>query len=251
MKTEKTQKGNPNRFTIYQHVLPQASIKRFEAYDGRVSVRLRGDKKPLRLLPSDAMFCAKRAWDQRAETGYMKEIEDRFQEIADRILEGQDLLSIDESAEVTNFYSLWCLRFQHRYERTPDHVVNGIVGELLSKTQEENLEANQVTFIRADQRMPGRFVAGLRIQMGIHQMATGLRGKKWGVARACKCEFIAPDTFGKFAVVPLSPQACLTLDKESRELSRPEVEQVNTLATTSFRKYLIARDFERCPLHRG
>ena len=37
-------------------------------------------------MPTKAIFCAKRAWDQRAEVGYMKSIEDLFQNLADKIV---------------------------------------------------------------------------------------------------------------------------------------------------------------------
>jgi hypothetical protein len=73
-KPEKTLPKNPNQLTVKQHVFPSRSIERFRNPNGRVSVYdiLR---RQIRLrAPNDILFCARRAWDQRAEAGYMKQI---------------------------------------------------------------------------------------------------------------------------------------------------------------------------------
>ena len=77
MKYEKTQKGNPYQLTVCQHTFPAASIARFADTTGCVEVYLIKQNKVVRLKPDDKLFCAKRVWDQRAESGFMKEIEDR------------------------------------------------------------------------------------------------------------------------------------------------------------------------------
>ena len=54
---------------------PDASARDGE---GRVSLHDLTRSKVRLAKPNDGIFCAMRAWDQRAERGYMKRIEDEF-----------------------------------------------------------------------------------------------------------------------------------------------------------------------------
>ncbi len=165
VKTQRPQRGNPHRLTVDQHVFPARSIARFAASDGKVSVRLCQSNKQLRVLPGHNLFCAKRAWDQRAEAGYMKAIEDEFQTLAEEVIGGNGRIDEEKSRIVSRFFALWCFRFRARHSSTPDHPVEGIVGERLTRDEEEMLEANHVGFFRSDQTMPGRAVCGIALQM--------------------------------------------------------------------------------------
>jgi hypothetical protein len=78
-RAEVTRAGNPNRLTLNQHIFPTQSIKRFTNESGRVSVHDLCVNNSFSAKPDNPIFCARRAWDERAETGYMKRIEDEFQ----------------------------------------------------------------------------------------------------------------------------------------------------------------------------
>ena len=248
MKTQRPQRGNPHRLTVEQHVFPARSIERFAAADGKVSVRLRHTNKQLRLRPDNSLFCAKRAWDQRAEAGYMKTIEDEFQTLADQITGGSARIDEEKSRIVSRFFALWCFRFRARHKSTPDHLVEGIAGERLSRNEEETLEAKHVGFFRSDQTMPGRAVCGLWIQMFIDKLEADFRGIRWGIASARQGELILPDTFDRFALVPVAPTTYLVCGSGDAELSLAQIVEINRLALQSARHYYVARDFARCPL---
>src|SRR5580700_8963929 len=71
-KAERTRSRNPNSLTINQHVFPSKSIERFTNQSGNVSVHDLLRAKVFSAKPQNAIFCARRAWDERTETGYMK-----------------------------------------------------------------------------------------------------------------------------------------------------------------------------------
>lgn len=146
------------------------------------------------------------------------------------------------------FFALWCFRFRARHNRTADHPVRGIIGERLSTNEEEILEAKHVGFFRSDQTMPGRSVCGLLIQMSIDKFEANFRGVRWGIASARQGEGILPDTFGRFAVVPVTPTTYFVCGGQDVELSLAQIVEINRLALQSARHYYIARDFGRCPL---
>jgi hypothetical protein len=73
---EKTQNGNPHQLPVKQHVFPARSIARFANSAGMVQLHNLTTQRTRAARPGDAMFCAMRAWDLRAERGYMKQIED-------------------------------------------------------------------------------------------------------------------------------------------------------------------------------
>lgn len=117
---------------------------RFAGRDGNVSVKPRQSEREFRLSPDDELFCARRSWDDRAESGYMKEIEDGFQILAREIIGGRRGINVQSSKIVTRFFALWFLRFHFRHNPIPDHPIFGIVGEELSKDQEEILESKGI-----------------------------------------------------------------------------------------------------------
>ena len=80
-RAEKTRPHNPNRLST--------SIERFADGKGYVWLHeLRCDKS-IRVKPHNAIFCASPAWDERTETGFMKRIDDDFQQIIGPIVEGK------------------------------------------------------------------------------------------------------------------------------------------------------------------
>ena len=96
MTYEPTQKGNPHRLTVKQHTFPKTSIARFAGQKGNVELFLKSLDRVIQAKPSNEIFCAERAWDQQAESGFMKKVEDDFQALAGRILD-DDLVSFKEA----------------------------------------------------------------------------------------------------------------------------------------------------------
>src|SRR5438874_43104 len=72
VRAERTRPKNPNGLTVTQHVFPSKSIERFADQRGRVSVQELHRAKVIRAKPNNAIFCARRAWDEGTETRYMK-----------------------------------------------------------------------------------------------------------------------------------------------------------------------------------
>jgi hypothetical protein len=113
-KTEKTQPGNPNRLTLRQHVFPTRSISRFGNQNGLVSVHDLACKQGFSANPTNAIFYADRAWDQRTERE-MKTIEDKFQSLIAPVVAGlSKAISQNERDLVDQMYALWFMRARYR-----------------------------------------------------------------------------------------------------------------------------------------
>jgi hypothetical protein len=247
VRPEPTQKGNRHGLTVQQHVLQHAGIARFAGPDGKVAVKLCGKPSIQRLLPNHNLFCARRLWDQRSEAGYMKGIEDEFQRLVESILRGSRALKLTQTLSSQDFsLSGCCAQLQHH--PIPDHILNGVLGEPLTKDQQERCEKSWGAFVRPDQSFPGRFLSGLQIQAGIDALSTQWAERRWGIVRANEGEFICPDTSGQLAAVPLTPTVSLHLDHEDSVIPRSEVARRNVSAQRLARRYSIARDFAACPL---
>jgi hypothetical protein len=247
MTYERTQDGNPHQLTILEHVFPARSIKRFANRQGEISVKYLSTGKIFRVKADDQIFCAKRVWDQRAEHGYMKNIEDAFQDIAERITNGGGSLLPGDSKVVTEFSGLCRLRAEWRDRRLGPQRILGIAGENLTKDQEEVLEKNHAVYVTAGGTTPGRYIAGIQIQIGIDRFSAELEGREWGIVTAQDSEYILPDNFGSFTIVPISPTISLIHDSQDLALSRNQVKMVNRCAAKIASQYVLARDFEACP----
>lgn len=142
MSDEKPQKGNSHGLVIKQHTLPAATLERFADHSGRIQVKHLRTGKVSRVRPDDQLFFALRLWDQRAESGYMKSIEDEFQTLATSILNGTVRnIGGDEKRVVDEFYALWNTRMAWKNNRIPDQPIHNIIDltRELSKNDQEVL----------------------------------------------------------------------------------------------------------------
>lgn len=251
MKYEKPQKKNPHGITVNQHVFPVKSIERFASGNGTVEVKLITQNKIVRLPPEDSLFCAKRCWDQRAEAGYMKKIEDSFQSLAAKVIKNKAMhLGEEDSSIATNFFALWQLRAYRNTNPIQDVQLKGIAGgEQLTKDEEERLEIKDYVFARGDNAVvPGRFMNGINIQMGIDKISSQMGKLKWGIVSSMEGEFIVPETFSNFTILPISPRIILLGDSENLIIPRSGVIKVNKIAVSFCRTYYFAKRISNCPV---
>jgi hypothetical protein len=245
-----TQKGNPQQLTVCQHTFPLRSISRFAGDDGRVEVYLVKQRKVVRLKPDDQLFCAKRVWDQRAESSFMKEIEDKYQSLAELVVhENKRKLNADEQQIVTDMFAIWNIREHRRANPIPDQNIQGIidVARHYTKDDQEILEKNHIGVIRPDLTMAGRHIAGPNIQLNLFEVRKQMSDAKWGVLKALEGQFIVPDNFSNARILPLTPSLCFFSQSDDDEINKDEVARINKLALDSGRNYYFSRELTACP----
>jgi hypothetical protein len=248
-KYEKPQKKNRHLLTVRQHVFPSASIARFAGTEGRVSLHNVARSQVRLAKPDDDIFCAMRAWDQRAERGYMKRIEDEFQILASKVIEGV-LSEIGEAEKgvVDHFYALWHMRARHRTLPSQEIKLDGVTGGGgLTRDQEENLEINGYSFMRPDGKFVARQVNGIQLQMLSGRYADELqRETRWGIIRAQSGEFVVPDVPAHL-IIPLTPHVCLISCGTTGIILQSNVAEINRVIRAASKEYFFARDFASCP----
>ncbi len=217
MKYEKPQKGNPHQLTIHQHCFPRRSIERFCDDTGRVKVHLIEKGKTVPLKPSDPIFCARRAWDQQAETRLMYPIEIAYQELADRIEAGKVIRRLDdgESRIVSDMYALWNLRWHRKQQPIRDQPLNGVLGlsREVSVDEREILEKHHITSFKTDGGRVialGHQMAGPQLFLDLDRFRDALRDCSWGILKSRVGEFIVPNNSASRLILPISPTLCLT-----------------------------------------
>jgi hypothetical protein len=247
-KYKKPQKRNPRQLTINQHVFPVRSLARFTDSKGRLAVRSNGIAGERLLRPNNAMFCAKRVWDDGAERGFMKSIEDNFQMIADQVVKGRRSLEEVEYVQVTEFYALWQMRAAMRENPSEDAPLNGIaLSRQYTADEQEILEKNDLGYIQPDRTISGRFIASFKISQGIMNYKKQLPSRRWGVVLSSEGEFVVPDQFGTIEVVPLAPKVCLVAGLDNCVFSPDQIKELNRAAFAVAKEYCVARTFAACP----
>jgi hypothetical protein len=246
---EKPQKGNPHRLPIRQHVFPSASIARFTNTDGVVDLDHFSISKIRRTVPDDDVFCAKRAWDARAES-LMKKIEDAFQGLASKIIDASiTAISVAEKDAVDSFYALWKTRALFRHRVMDDVIFKGVTGATYSKDQEERFEKSGVFFLREGGAMSAHRWNGFELQMHIDHEVLSISDVTWGVVRAAEGQFAVPDT-PSLALVPITPTLALVGSRgdviENIAISKINVVGLNRLAKQHCKAYLFANDLGQC-----
>lgn len=236
---EKPQKGNPHKLTRDQHVIPVATLIRFAGSDGLVEVHLR-DGRIEQVPTKNQIFSVDRLWDERAEAGYMRSVEDDFQALVDA-LEAKRLgpLSPLEHRITTRFWSLWTWR--NHFIDFPARLqpLRGIEPDKLSKDQREIIESKWCAFIAEDRTLSPRVVTGNQIETLILRDETQYGNLHWGILRACEPHLILPDRPGSVMLIPASPRLLLAADNPDSELNPSEIRRANGLATQFSRHYVV------------
>ena len=250
MKSEKPQKGNPHQLTVRQHCFPKRSIDRFACADGLVDTYRVESAKTVRVKSTNPLFCTDWAWDQRAESSFMKEIEDAYQDLADRIADGT-VIKIPSHVHkiVTDMYALWNIRRYWSMKPVEDQRLEGIVAvsHQLSVDEQEELEKAGVTGIRPDFTISGRHITGVRIQRNLFQAREDMHSVRWGILKSIQGEFVVPDNSSSRLILPVAPQICL-IDREGYGIADEcKLIEMNTESIRNSKTHYFARDLSKCP----
>jgi hypothetical protein len=163
---EPVQRGNPYKLVRRQHVFPHASIKRFYGTAGTVTVAfIRENRIVPRLRGTHDLFCANRVWDQRAEAGFMAQIERQFQFLAERILRGDLRWWALEHRIIGAFYALWQQRAHYGANPVPDAELKGVSPWTdMTMDAKEELESKHALYADELCRIPSRQMTSMHIQ---------------------------------------------------------------------------------------
>lgn len=257
MAFERPQKSNPHDLTVNQHTFPVASIARFVGASNGVELFYKPAQKVIPVKPKNQLFCAKRVWNQQAEIGFMRKVEDSFQALAEEILSGQlRRFGTDECTVISRFYCLWNIRSLNKHHPTDDQSIarEGVICLAREYTldEQEQLEKGGVMTIRPDLTLPGRHMASTNILLNLQTATAEMKDVRWGLLIATEGEFIVPDNHKVLWLVPLTPTISLhgLQSGESNQImtiDRQAVAELNRLAIEASVEYYFARDLSQCP----
>ena len=179
----------------------------------------------------------------------MKGIEDRFQEVANRILSSGHLDLYDQDFEaIAEFYSLWQARAEHRHLSEQDIKLEGAVAgrNVLSMDERERLEKRGAFVIPGNGMFPMRDANSIIVTFSIYKHKAELPSKSWGLIEACDGEFCVPDkpTHG---VLPLTPSLALRVGSPSGRITKDDLTDLNRRMFVCSKEYVFARDLAKCP----
>lgn len=239
--------AKPKQITTLQHVYPRSGLRRFAGQNGKLQVLDLRTKDVRHLGPNADPFVVNRAWDQRSEHGkIVASIEREFGILASHIL-GDRLRPMDTKAfeTISRMYSLWRIRHHRASNPLPDTYVGKPERVASTETMDQGEHYGLIS-ITANWSIPGRMMAGPLIQLALDRQEEALAGKRWGIIRAKEGEFVLPDSFGEFMIMPLSPTCCLVADEDDGSVDEEGVSQINGFAKASATTFLAARDLLNC-----
>lgn len=244
MSFESTAKGNPEGLTIQQHFHSAHSIEKFYGSDERVDVNIFGECEIVKRHKRAKIFCTKRTWDQRAERGYMVDIETAYHEEIDTIK------PFDERNHeaLSKYLLLWLLRHQFHLSDNNDSELYGISGSGLSKNEEEVLERKQCMFVRDGGVVPSRFGVGLQIQIALDREWHSCEHFKWGLMEAVDGEFICADGYGGWPFIPITPKHAFLAQTYDQMITRDQLAEFNKHSVETAKEYYFARKLNDCPV---
>ncbi|WP_310439056.1 DUF4238 domain-containing protein [Sulfuricurvum sp.] len=254
---EETQHGNPYELTKKQHFIPNESIKRFSDNNGKVQVKHLKTKKQQIVCtsPDDEIFWVTRLWDQRAENGYMKKIEDAFQGLVDKVIQNE-VTSFDDTQNkiICDMYTLWECRILciEEFLKNPKLFVqlSGIDGETLTKNEQEILESKHFAYVTENVEIPNRSLIGDQCQLKI--IGSPYKNIKWGILKSSYKEFVMssnpiirhnenPPTI----IFPISPFYCIVSTVVYQVVDDKDIEELNSVIIQNSKWFYFGRNLKK------
>lgn len=230
-----------------QHVLPKKSIARFCNEKGVVQAHRIHDEVTFPAAPKNEMFCVHRIWDQRAEQGYGKKVEDRFQSLVERVLaSGLRTISEEENETVSRFYALWYFRsIIQKYDEAMPGAVLDFAGSKLTPEDKLTLELKHYFYIDEDGLVPMHFKRGIAMQMAIDSFIMRNSRLKWFVSESRSLEFVVSDNPEGEFIIPLTPSLCFICYFNVPFLSLEKMKGINLRAIMRSKTYYFAKNLSK------
>ncbi|HEN3249034.1 TPA: hypothetical protein U5D40_001506 [Yersinia enterocolitica] len=246
----RVQKRNPHQLTVDQHIHAAHCIRKFTDEKGTVSVFDKTLSRWVQRKPDAAMFCAKRAWDERSEKGYMLSVETAFFNAIDNI---DTPFGDRRHDDISRYYHLWRLRGLARDKARHDVHFSKELGHHLSIDKQEVLEKNGYSFILENDGLLHHLASGIEIQVMLAKIYHEMGSIKWGLLTAKRGEFLVADYypgdgFGLEPFIPVSPKHAFFANTLDSRIDVHQVRELNRVSISSSRNYFFCRTLEKCPL---
>lgn len=230
-----------------QHVLPSKSIERFCNEKGMVEAHRIHGNNTFQANPRNKMFCVNRAWDQRSEQGYGKEIEDNYQYLVERILVSDcRSLSSKENKIISMFYVLWCLRSTiEQYDEAMSGNLSGVTDDRLTAEQKRNVELKHAIYIEEGGVVPIHFKRGRAMEMAIDRFIARNSYLNWFIAESKTLEFVVSDNPKAEFIIPFTPANCFICSFHVPILTLEQVTGINMSAIMRSKSYYFARKLSK------
>jgi hypothetical protein len=235
-----------NNLTKKQHVYPSKSLQRFINVQGNIEVYRFENRKIFTAKPSDGIFTVKREWDQRAERGFGKGIEDNFQGLVEYCIKNNlRKMPFNGNHIVNSFYALWHYRscIKEYDEQIPKA---SFTPDPLTEEQKITLELKHVSFVDSDGDMPQRMKRGIVLQGGIISLTEQFKSVQWFMVKSPQLELVVPDNPVNSLFIPVNPNLCIVAEHNVPELSKKEALHANFKMATGSQAYYCGRNLSKC-----
>ena len=114
----------------------------------------------------------------------MKEIEDRWQALAGRVVCGNtNTIAVEDQSTATGMFALWNIREHRNAEPIEDQRLNGVldVSTHFTKDDQEKLKKHGLNVIKPDATLPGRFLNGPDIQRNLFEERKQMSDARWEI----------------------------------------------------------------------
>ena len=256
MSYEKPQQGNPHKLTINQHTFPESIIKRFYNAKNKVELFEIKSGKITQKSAGESVFHAKRAWDQKAESGFMKKIEETFESLTADLLKGKEkAFTKEENLKISEFFFLCHIRTIYKNYPIEDVKMNGATPSVkLTKDEMEQLEKKHVVTITPDGKVLGRNLTGINTVRRLDELIEMARPFIWHPHIFNNGELIVPDYLYDQAlplaqvpiILPIASKICL-IGSYSEKKEKAHLPDINMTMYKKCQKTFFVKDISKIP----
>lgn len=224
-----------------QHLLPVRSISRFCDVSGNVMVMRNGSKSVFPVKSNNQIFCVNRLWDQKSEKSFGKEIEDKYQELVDKIIQ-ENKYSICERNQliITQFYALWKYRSELDEEQVFLPEQSALSSAVIEKKEKDYFDKLQTNYIDETGFLPMRNILGIRLFGYVSLFCRTYTGLFWNLVKS-EQELIVSNSPTSELYLPITPNLCLLAGNPPVELSPKQTRYVNQRSIEQAKNFIFGR----------
>lgn len=230
------------RLTEKQHFHAAFAIRKFNNNSKLVEVKNIATGEIDAFSSRAKVFSTKRTWDERAEHGYMADIENKF------LAQLDDIKPFDKRnhQDISRYFILWGLRHDYHVLPKTDVFLFKISSNSLSPQQQVDIEKKHGSYIDNNGFVPSRFNNSIKIQAMIDFYMQQMEGFKWGLLESVDGEFLVADSYKTKAFMPIGPKKAFAVGVEDENIDN--IAEFNIFSMSEATNFTFARDFTQCPL---
>jgi hypothetical protein len=227
-----------------QHFHSAHAISKFCAADNLVEIYFKNQSRAERKGKNAKNFTTRLTWNQNAELGYMRSIEEKFHNEMNDIKDRQNR----NHNAITQYHLLWSLRFDFALDPHENEAFPSLTPPHLTPEDQDAYDRMGIYYLKQGGTFSSNHVAGIQIFGHLSSLMDQYKELQWGLLEASDGEFLVSDNYLNIPYMPISPTLAFIANQPDQKISRQQLTYLNKISASKAKLFYFARHLSLCPV---